>query len=423
MAMTAEAEESWFWDWDEDLAGRSPSHAELQRMVRRFVDDELLPKIAEWEEAGGFPRDLHERAYAAGVYGCGWPAEYGGTGPPFDIWHRFIWGDEIARVCAGGLLASLFTMGISLPPILALGTEAQKERYARDIIVGRKTCSLAITEPGGGSDVAGMQTVARREGDHYVIDGVKTFISGGMNADYFTVGARTGGKGLGGISLFVVHRDFPGVKTTRLPTQGWLCSTTTSVAFDGVRVPAEHLLGAENAGFLPIMHNFNSERFAMAVSACRMARCCLEDAIRYARVRKTFGRPLIGHQVIRHKMAEMARHILATHGILTNITHSLHEGGDIVRASGRMALAKVQATRTLEFCAREASQVLGGKAYIRGTGPGERIERCYREVRVYAIGAAKRSCSSSRRARQSCESGAAPACLVAWPPREHAERS
>mmetsp|Transcript_86722 Transcript_86722/g.172180 ORF Transcript_86722/g.172180 Transcript_86722/m.172180 type:complete len:365 (+) Transcript_86722:234-1328(+) len=347
-----------------------------------------MPNIAHWEEEGGFPPSLHERAYRAGVYGIGWPSEYGGTAPGDpDIWHKLILHDELHTACSGGILASLFTHSISLPPILAIGSLEQKAKYAPDIIRGNKRCSLAITEPGGGSDVAGMQTTAVREGDAYVLDGVKMFISGGMNADYFTVGARTGTKGHGGISLFMVHSDYPGVRTTQVKTQGWHCSTTTTVAFDKVRVPVQNRLGAENAGFLPIMLNFNSERFGMAVGACRMARCCLEDAVRYARVRKTVGRPRVAHQVIRHKLAEMARHVLSTHGMINTIASAIHSGeADMGRAGGQLALAKVQATRPLELCAREASQVLGGRAYVRGAGPGNRIERCYREVRVFAIG-------------------------------------
>lgn len=346
----------------------------------------MLPNVDEWEEEGCFPRELHYRAYAAGVYGAGWPKEYGGTAPSdLDIWHRFNLSDQLGRTCAGGLTASLFTLGISLPPLLALGTEAQKSHYAPDIIAGRKLCSLAVTEPSGGSDVANMNTIAVREGDEYLINGVKTFISGGMHADYFTVGVRTGDKGFGGISLLMVHKEYRGVQVSRLRTQGWNSSTTTTISFDDVRVPAKNLLGAENMGFLPIMLNFNNERYMMAVSACRMARCCLEDSIRYARVRKTFGQPLIKHQVIRHKLAEMARHIYATHGMLITITHAIYAGADMGRTSGQTALAKVQASRTLEFCAREASQILGGRSYVRG-GIGGRIERSYREVRVYAIG-------------------------------------
>lgn len=375
------------WDWDSTVGTVSPGHAELQRLFRTFVDEHLAPNIDEWEEKGSFPEDLHVRAYEAGVYGAGWPAEYGGQPPTeMDIWHRFVVSDELGRLCAGGLVASLFTSGIALPPLLMLGNEVQKDKYARDIITAKKLASLAITEPSGGSDVAGLQTTARREGDRYIVNGSKTFISGAMRAHYLTTAVRTGELGGNAISLLMIHRDYPGVKLTRLPTQGWHSSTTTTIAFEDVSVPVENLLGQENEGFLPIMLNFNNERYGMAVSANRMSRCCLEDAIAYARKRKTFGKPLISHQVIRHKCAEMARHILATHGMLMTISKSIYDGLDAVEASGHLALAKVQATRTLEFCAREASQVLGGKSYLRGQGPGSRIERCYREVRVYAIG-------------------------------------
>ncbi|CAJ1447491.1 unnamed protein product, partial [Effrenium voratum] len=301
-------------------------HAEFQKKMKSFIDTELLPNIADWEEAfwaGDFPAELPQLAYKAGVFACGLPEEHGGYGPAMDAprpngqsvggrlgwaWHKFIYDaarlldqkkklgcagpegkastvgcaktDELGRVCAGGLWASLLTHGISLPPILALGNEAQKKRYVKDIVTGQKRCSLAITEPNAGSDVAGMQTTARREKDVFVVNGQKTFISGGMHADYFTTGVRTGAAGLGGISLLMIHREMPGVQTTRLKTQGWGCSSTTSVAFNDVRVPVENLLGQENQGFLPIMLNFNNERMSMAVTACRMSRCCLEDAIR-----------------------------------------------------------------------------------------------------------------------------------------------
>ncbi|CAK9008553.1 Acyl-CoA dehydrogenase AFT10-1 (AF-toxin biosynthesis protein 10-1) [Durusdinium trenchii] len=385
MSKFDEADPNWFWNWDSQLAAKSKAHADFQTMMRDFMDTEILPHIADWEEAGGFPEDLTAKAYAAGVYAAGLPKEYGGTGEEMDPWRRFIYNDELGRSCAGGLWASLLTHGISLPPILALGSEQQKQKYAKDIITGVKRCSLAITEPNGGSDVANIQTTAVREKDVYVVTGQKTYISGGMNADYFTTGVRTGSSGIGGISLLMIHRDYPGVQTTRLKTQGWGVSTTTSVAFNDVRVPVENRLGVENQGFLPIMLNFNNERMSMAYAACRMSRCCLEDAIRFARVRKTFGKPLVQQQVIRHKMAEMARLILSTHGFLASVTETM-AGDDYGQLAGKVALAKVQATKTLEFCAREASQILGGRSYLRGNHIGGRIERSYREVRVYAIG-------------------------------------
>eukprot|EP00913_Durusdinium_trenchii_P030975 g29012.t1 len=412
-----EADPNWFWNWDSQLAAKSKAHADFQTMMLDISatakDTEILPHIADWEEAGGFPEDLTAKAYAAGVYAAGLPKEYGGTGEEMDPWRRFIYNDELGRSCAGGLWASLLTHGISLPPILALGSEQQKQKYAKDfgrwasggveqcqkppapsdtapcdrimsdIITGVKRCSLAITEPNGGSDVANIQTTAVREKDVYVVTGQKTYISGGMNADYFTTGVRTGSSGIGGISLLMIHRDYPGVQTTRLKTQGWGVSTTTSVAFNDVRVPVENRLGFiktvtwmfactepnQCEGFLPIMLNFNNERMSMAYAACRMSRCCLEDAIRFARVRKTFGKPLVQQQVIRHKMAEMARLILSTHGFLASVTETM-AGDDYGQLAGKVALAKI----------------LGGRSYLRGNHIGGRIERSYREVRVYAIG-------------------------------------
>lgn len=385
MAKVEQVESSWFWDWDAKLAAKSQAHADFQKLMRHFIDTEILPHIADWEEAGDYPEELTAKAYAAGIYAHGLPKEYGGTGDVMDAWSRFIFNDELGRVCAGGLWASWLTHGISLPPILALGDEKQKQLYAKDIITGRKRCSLAITEPGFGSDVANMATSAVREKDVFVVNGQKTFISGGMHADYFTTGVRTGLAGTGGISLLMIHRDTPGVQTTRLKTQGWNVSTTTLIAFNDARVPVENLLGTENQGFLAIMLNFNNERMSMAVGACRMSRCCLEDAIRYARIRKVFGKPLIQQQVIRHKMMDMARVVMATHGLIASIAEDM-DGDDHNRIAGRVALAKVQASRTLDFCSREASQILGGRSYLRGNHIGGRIERCWREVRVFAIG-------------------------------------
>lgn len=367
------------------------SHVEFQTKVRAFVDSELIPNIADWEEQGEFPRSVHESAYAAGVYGALWPAAYGGTSPTLeeaDMYHYFTLFDELGRTCAAGVWASLLTHGIALPPILAAGNEQQKSLVARDIITGTKKACLAITEPQGGSDVANVQTVARRtaEGDAFVVNGQKTFISGGMNADYFVTAVRTGDSGSGGVSLLLIDRHTPGLKTTRLKTQGWHCSTTTTVAFDNVCVPASNLLGKEGEGFLYVMRNFNNERFAMAVQSCRMARCCLEDALRYARLRKTFGKRLADHQVIRHKIMDCGRLIMSTHGMFLPIMaqrKSLSDDADDL--AGAVALCKVQATKTFEVVARECSQIFGGKAYLR-TGPGSQVERCYREVRVMAVG-------------------------------------
>eukprot|EP00929_Paragymnodinium_shiwhaense_P037071 TRINITY_DN19816_c0_g1_i1.p1 TRINITY_DN19816_c0_g1~~TRINITY_DN19816_c0_g1_i1.p1 ORF type:complete len:434 (-),score=118.80 TRINITY_DN19816_c0_g1_i1:282-1517(-) len=394
MAAAAKGELNAFWDWDslQGIPGAfTDGHRAFQAKCRQFVEADLMPHIADFEETGTFPKELHEKSYKAGMYGAMWPKEFGGTTPTSeeaDMFHYFIFYDELARACASGLYASLMTHGIGLPPIIMLGSEKQKEQYVRDIVSGKRKVCLAVTEPGGGSDVANVQTTAALDasGEFYVVNGQKTFISGGMNADFFTTGVRTSNDGMKGISALLIERERPGLKTTRLRTQGWHSSTTTLVSFDDVKVPVANLLGKEGEGFKAIMRNFNNERLGLAITANRQARVCLEDSVKYARLRKTFGKPLIQHQVIRHKLMECGRQIMATHAFLLTICAQKKcpdEQAD--HLSGSIALAKVQATKALEFVARECSQVFGGKSYLR-SGPGANVERTYREVRVLAIG-------------------------------------
>jgi alkylation response protein AidB-like acyl-CoA dehydrogenase/predicted heme/steroid binding protein len=375
--------------WCQGLASPfyTESHRRFGEKVRAFVDKELLPYVHEWDEKGAYPMELHEKAYKAGVLAPIWPAEYGGTPPEgFDAFHDLIWLDELARCGAGGVLwAVFFSFGIALPPILNVGSQYLRDLVARDVITGKKIMSLAVTEPYAGSDVAALKTTAVRQGDYFIVNGEKKFITSGTRAHYFTVAVRTGGAGMRGVSLLLVDRSTPGVKVRRQKTQGWWISSTAYVTFENVRVPVKNLIGKENDGFRPIMHNFNHERFALAAMSNRYARCCLEDAIKYARRRKTFGKRLIDHQVIRHKIMDMARHIESTHGMLERVAYQMKMGLPDMKLAGLIALTKVQATKTMELCAREASQVLGGASYIRG-GIGGRIERLYREVRVNAIG-------------------------------------
>jgi acyl-CoA dehydrogenase len=262
------------------------------------------------------------------------------------------------------------------------------------VLAGERYISLAVTEPSGGSDVARLQTRARREGDHFVVSGAKTFISGGMRADWFTTAVRTGGEGARGLSVLLIPAELAGVSRTPLSRkQGWWCSDTATIHFDEVRVPATHLIGPENAGFLVIMANFNNERMAMAVGMEAFARVCLEEAVNWARERQTFGKRLADHQVIRHKIAQMKQRITATQAWIQVCSRQIHEGS---AQPGDIALLKVQASETLEFCAREAMQVLGGAGYIRGN----RVERIYREVRVNAIGGGSEEILRDLAARQ-----------------------
>lgn len=367
----------------DEWRSRSPyydaSHEAVSHSVRSFVAREILPHVDAWEAAGELPRELHRKASAAGVLGLGYPEELGGSGTDFDIFHALVQSEELCRAGAGGIVASLMTHGIGLPPILALGSAQLQQRIAPDVLSGEKIISLGITEPSGGSDVANLQTRAVRDGDMYRVNGAKTLITSGMRADYITLAVRTGDTGYGGISLLLVETDRPGVSRTGLDKMGWHASDTATLHFDDVAVPIDNLIGPENHGFAGIMRNFNGERLGMAQQAAAFSRLCYEDALDWAQQRETFGKPLSQRQTIRHKLADMLRQIQATQAMIDRCAWTVQHDKAV---PGDFALLKVQATRTMEFCAREACQILGGASYIRGN----RVERIYREVRVMAIG-------------------------------------
>lgn len=368
-----------------------PEHRQFQSAVRRFVDREILPFVDDWDEAGEFPRELYRKAADAGLLGLGWPEEFGGT--PADPFFALILNQEIARAGAGGVAASLFSHGIALPPVLAVGSDELKQRAIPPVLAGEKIAALAVTEPDAGSDVAAIRTRARRVGDDYVVNGTKTFITSGMRADYYTVAVRTGGEGAGGISLLLIERDRPGFARTPLKKMGWWCSDTATLHFDEVRVPAANLIGRENDGFRPLMANFNRERLGLAGLAIGFAKRCLQDTVAHARTRTVFGRPLASRQVVRHKIVEMARRIRASEAFAETLAWRLMQGEEPV---ADICLLKNQATLTLEYCAREAVQTFGGAGFMR---PGS-VERIYREVRVYAIGGGAEEIMRELAARQ-----------------------
>ncbi|MCO1334257.1 acyl-CoA dehydrogenase family protein [Microbulbifer sp. OS29] len=353
-------------------------HQEWRNQLRRFVNREISPFINQWDEDGQLPAELWKKAADVGLLQMGFPENYGGI--ETDAFHMIVAAEELARTGAGGLYASLMIHGIALPPLLHYGSEALKDRVIPSVLRGDKHISLAITEPEAGSDVANIQCRAVRDGDNYIVTGEKTYITGGMRANWFTAAVRTGSEGFGGISLLLIPADTEGVSRQLLDKkQGWWCSDTASIFFDQVRVPISNLIGSENQGFLPIVHNFNRERLGIAASCVEYSRACLQDAIEWAQERQTFGKRLANHQVIRHKFAQMLQRINATQAYMELCTWAEQQGQLKV---ADIALLKVQATETLEFCAREAMQVLGGAGYMRGG----RIERIYREVRVNAIG-------------------------------------
>jgi acyl-CoA dehydrogenase len=358
------------------------SHNAWRQELRKFVSKEIVPFVEEWEEAGEFSRELYKKAGEFGLLGMGYPEKYGGTSEGIDIFHGIVTSEELAQGC-GGVAASLLSLNISLPLIMALGTEEQKQKYIPPVIAGDKIACLGVTEPSGGSDVAGIKTKAARDGDHFVINGSKMFITSGMRADYYVIACRTGGPGTSGISAIVVEKGTPGFTQTPLKKMGWLSSDTAALYFDDVRVPAENLIGGENSGWMGIMSNFSQERLGLAAGMNAYSQICIDEAVTWAKDRKTFGKSLIENQVIRHKLAEMSRKVNATKAYMELLTWKVMNGEQPI---ADLALLKVQASKTMEYCAREAMQILGGAGYLKAnSGPGK-VERIYREVRVNAIG-------------------------------------
>jgi len=376
----------------------SPSveHEAFRDSVRRFVEREIAPNVTAWDEAETFPRSLYRRAAELGLLGLGYPEAYGGT--PADAWYRLIATEEIARAGSGGLMASLFSLNIGLPPIVAHACEALKRRVIPGVLAGEKIAALAITEPSGGSDVARLRCTARRDGDAWVIDGEKAFITSGMRADWITLAARTGGPGAAGISLIAVPGDAPGLARSPLAKMGWWCSDTAQLRFEACRVPADHLIGTENAGFRMIMENFNGERLLMAAGACAFAQVCYDEALDWARQRQTFGSTLVEHQVVRHRLMDMRMRIASTRAWLHALVER-QEAGDAVQPDwvADLCLLKNHATQTMQFCADAAVQILGGMGFMRGT----RSERIYREVKVMMIGGGSEEIMKELAARQS----------------------
>ena len=356
----------------------SDDHHAYREVVRSFTEKEIASHVHEWDLAGEVPRDLYVKAGAIGLFGDGFDAEHGGHGQR-DALMRLVLMEELCRAGSGGVVAALFSNYIGLPPIQRFGSEEMKARVIAPCMAGDAIAALAITEPSGGSDVARIKTTARREGDEYVVNGSKTFITSGMRADFFTTAVRTGPEGPAGLSLLLIEGDRPGLERTKLDKMGWLASDTATLYFDDVRVPVENLITEENAGFSAIVNNFNAERIDLAVQSTAFSRVCFDEALGWARERETFGKRLADHQVIRHKLAEMDRMINASKAWLELLSWRLNQGDNPV---AEIAEAKVNATLCFEQCAREAAQILGGASYLRG----DTVERLYREVRVQAIG-------------------------------------
>jgi len=375
----------------------SADHEQFRASVRDFISREITPNVNAWDEAETFPRSLYARSAELGILGLGYPEEYGGT--PADVFYQLVVAEEFARCGGGGVQASMNSHSIALPPILAAGSDELKRRIIPPVLAGKKIAALAVTEPSGGSDVANLRTTAVRDGDHYVVNGEKTFITSGIRADFITTAVRTdpATKGAGGISALVIDGDTPGLTRTPLKKMGWWSSDTAHLHFDNCRVPVANLIGVENRGFKTFMKNFNSERLLMSALACGYAEVCLTEAVDWTRQRTLSGIPLSERQVVRHKLMDMTLRIDAARTLVYELAYRIeHQLADPAQLVARICLAKVQATQAMQFCADQAVQLLGGMGYMRGT----QSERIYREVKVMMIGGGSEEVMKDLAARQ-----------------------
>jgi acyl-CoA dehydrogenase len=357
----------------------TPERQALRETARRFTEREIVPHLPTWEDEGALPRELHAATAKAGLLGVGFPEAVGGQGG--DAVDTLVVAEEMILAGAtSGLVAGLFTHGIGLPHLVEAGGADLVDRVARPVLAGEAICSLAITEPDAGSDVAGLATRAVRDGDHYVVTGAKTYITSGTRADFITTAVRTGEAGYGGISLLVLERGMPGLTVSPpLRKMGWLCSDTAELRFDEVRVPVGNRIGEEGSGFLHIMRQFAAERLSLAVQAYATAARCLDLTIGWVHQRETFGRPLSSRQVVRHKVAEMARQVDVARTYTRAVTDRWQAGEDVL---AEVAMAKNTAVAACDHVVDEAVQLHGGMGYMREC----EVERHYRDARILGIG-------------------------------------
>ncbi|BDB44777.1 MULTISPECIES: acyl-CoA dehydrogenase family protein [Mycobacterium] len=358
----------------------TPEREQLRKTVHSFVEREVLPHVDEWERTGDLPRELHRRAGEAGLLGANFPAAVGGgDGDGADA---VVICEEFHQSGApGGVFASLFTCGIAVPHIIASGDERLIETYVRPTLAGEKIGALAITEPGGGSDVGHLRTSAVRDGDHYVVNGAKTYITSGVRADFVVTAVRTGGPGAAGVSLLVVDKDTPGFAVTRkLDKMGWRSSDTAELSYTDVRVPVANLVGAENSGFGQIAQAFVSERIGLAAQAYSSAQRCLDITAQWCRDRETFGRPLISRQAVQNTLAEMARRVDVARVYSRNVVERQLAGETNLIA--QVCFAKNTAVEAGEWVANQGVQLFGGMGYMAES----EIERQYRDMRILGIG-------------------------------------
>lgn len=361
-------------------AWNTPERAQLRSTVRAFAERHILPYQDDWEREGELPLDLHKQAADVGLLGLGFAEEAGGSGG--DLIDATILGEELHYVgVAGGVFSSLLTCGIALPHLIAANDRAQIERWVQPTLSGEKIGSLAITEPGGGSDVGHLTTAAVRDGDDYIVNGAKTYITSGVRADFVVTAVRTGGAGAGGVSLLVVEKGTPGFTVTRkLDKMGWRASDTAELSYVDARVPVANLVGAENSGFFQIAQAFVTERVGLSVQAYASAQRCLDLTLAWVRERQTFGKPLIARQSVQETVTEMARKIDVARTYTHAVVNTAMAGETDLIAE--VCFAKNTSVEAGEWVADKAVQLFGGAGYMTGT----EVERQYRDMRIIGIG-------------------------------------
>ncbi len=353
-------------------------HNLVRKSIREFVKKEIIPNIDEWEENGEFPKELYKKTGRLGFLGTCYPEEYGGT--PGDIFLKIVILEELMRSTSGGFVAGIGSLDIAIPPIIKNGTHEQKKRFVKPVIAGEKIAALGITEPDGGSDVANIKTTARKDGDYYIVNGSKTFITSGVRADQLTCAVRTGDDGAHGISFLIIESDTPGYSTSKkLKKTGWWASDTAEIFFDDCRVPVVNLIGKENHGFYYIMDNFQSERLQVSVMANMTAQIALEQAMQYAKERKAFDKPLAGFQVTRHKLVDMATLVEVSREFTYRIAAKIDTGENQIK---EISMAKNFACSVSDKVTYDAVQIFGGSGFMRESI----VERLYRDNRILSIG-------------------------------------
>jgi alkylation response protein AidB-like acyl-CoA dehydrogenase len=356
-------------------------HEAFRKTVRGFVEKELIPRIDEWEEREEIPREIFSRMGQLGFFGLRFPEEYGGSGA--DFFFSVVFAEELARCGSGGLTSSIMVQSDMVTPIIyRLGTEEQKQHYLIPGIKGEKLYALGITEPNAGSDVSGIQTYAVRDGDEYIINGSKIFISNGCIADCVMLAVKTDKqvKGSRGISLFLVDKERTGFSVGRkLRKMGRWCSDTAELSFEDCRVPRSSLLGKEGEGFYQIMDHFQGERLLIAVRCVSMTQKVLEDTVKYAQERIQFGQPIGKFQAIRHMLADMSTEVEAARQLTYYAAWLYNQGFKAVK---EISMAKLFATEMANRVTNNALQIHGGYGYMLEYS----VQRVFRDLRCESIG-------------------------------------